>query len=316
MSDIIQEIRSNNKEAVKAVYQQYAKDVYNFAKSITGDHDSALAATKKTFLTLFKNIQNGEEPANLRTAALKIAYDVAYQMASPKAEAVQPAPAPAEDSSYAQPMFTQRGAKAAPAYEPAAEEDYEEEYYEDEYEEEGYDDEYAEEGYEDEAYEDGYYDDEYDDYDDEYDTYPEEEDDFVPPNRPQDANREPVYMPKGKLQLDPVEEEPQSRKKKAAKQQPAARGKNKPAPAYEEMSKKRRKADQYDDYDDYYDEDYDDYEEEKPRKKGLFIFCIVLNVVLILILLWFLCGLLVNLGILPDIDLGHSWFNAHIYPLF
>ena len=93
MDNIIQEIRSGNKDAVKEVYQEYAKDVYNFAKSITGDHDSALAATKKTFLTLFKNIQNGDEPANLRTAALKLAYDEAYKMAAPKKEE-----APAEEA--------------------------------------------------------------------------------------------------------------------------------------------------------------------------------------------------------------------------
>ena len=61
---------------------------------------------------------------------------------------------------------------------------------------------------------------------------------------------------------------------------------------------------------------FDEETEKKPRNKGLFIFCIILNIVLILILLWFLGGLLVNLGVLPDIDLGYSWFNAHIYPLF
>ena len=62
--------------------------------------------------------------------------------------------------------------------------------------------------------------------------------------------------------------------------------------------------------------DDEDEEYEKPRNKGLFIFCIILNVILILILLWFLGGLLINLGVLPEFDLGYSWFNAHIYPLF
>ena len=55
MSTLIEEIKSGNKDAVKAIYQEYAKDVYNFAKSITGDHDSALAATKKTFGKLINN---------------------------------------------------------------------------------------------------------------------------------------------------------------------------------------------------------------------------------------------------------------------
>ncbi|MCQ2513347.1 MAG: hypothetical protein MJ092_08205, partial [Lachnospiraceae bacterium] len=67
-----------------------------------------------------------------------------------------------------------------------------------------------------------------------------------------------------------------------------------------------------------YDDQYDDDEEElKPHhNKGLFLICILLNVVLILVLLWFLGGLLVNLGVLPEMDLGYSWFNNTIYPLF
>lgn len=282
MDNMIQEIRSGNKDAVKSVYQEYAKDVYNFAKSITGDHDSALAATKKTFLTLFKNIQNGDEPANLRTAALKIAYDEAYQMAAPAKEEA-PAPAaqeePVEEPSYAEPMFQQRTGRVPQA--PVIEDEYEDEY--------------------DEPYE-------------------EEEDDFVAPNRPQDANREEVYVPQGgydTLKIEPVDVEEEQVEMRGRRRRPAAqieeeeapRRRRKAAPVYEEEVEEE--------VDEYYDDDYDDdYEEVKPRNKGLFIFCIILNVILILILLWFLGGLLVNLGVLPDIDLGYSWFNAHIYPLF
>ncbi len=282
MDNMIQEIRSGNKDAVKSVYQEYAKDVYNFAKSITGDHDSALAATKKTFLTLFKNIQNGDEPANLRTAALKIAYDEAYQMAAPAKEEA-PAPAaqeePVEEPSYAEPMFQQRTGRVPQA--PVIEDEYED----------GYDE-----------------------------PYEEEEDDFVAPNRPQDANREEVYVPQGgydTLKIEPVDVEEEQVEMRGRRRRPAAqieeeeapRRRRKAAPVYEEEVEEE--------VDEYYDDDYDDeYEEVKPRNKGLFIFCIILNVILILILLWFLGGLLVNLGVLPDIDLGYSWFNAHIYPLF
>lgn len=296
MSDMIQEIRSGNKDAVKAVYQEYAKDVYNFAKSITGDHDSALAATKKTFLTLFKNIQNGDEPQNLRTAALKIAYDEAYQMAVPKDEpapAEEPAAqveepqAPAEEPSYAEPMFQQRTRPVPPV------DDYEEEY---------------------------------------EDTYEEEEDDFVAPNRPQDAEREDVYIPQGgydTLKIEPVDVDEEAAEMRGRRRRPADEFDEDGAPrrrrrAQEDPRQQRRRAQEVEEYDDdiddAYDDDYyddDDYvEEKKPRNKGLFIFCIILNVILILILLWFLGGLLVNLGVLPDIDLGYSWFNAHIYPLF
>ena len=56
--------------------------VYKFSKSITGDHESALEATKKSFVKLFKEIKNGETPTNLRTAALKIAYNEAGEYVS------------------------------------------------------------------------------------------------------------------------------------------------------------------------------------------------------------------------------------------
>ena len=85
---VIEEIRAGNKEAIKEVYKENVKDVYNFAKSITGDHDTALDATKKTFVILFKNIQNGEEPTNIRLAALKIAYDEACAIVMPSTEAI------------------------------------------------------------------------------------------------------------------------------------------------------------------------------------------------------------------------------------
>ena len=291
MSNIIQEIRSGNKDAVKQVYQEYAKDVYNFAKSITGDHDSALAATKKTFLTLFKNIQNGDEPANLRTAALKIAYDEAYKMAAPAQEeaAPQPAAAPAqEEDIYAEPMFQPRSGRTS-QIPPVVEDEYEEEY---------------------------------------EDSYEEEEDDFVPPSRPQDADREEVYIPKGgydTLKIEPVDVDEEAAEMRGRRRRPteefdedAPRNRRRQS-SQDEASRRHRSRSEESHDDRRYDDDYydDDYEEEtKPRNKGLFIFCIILNVILILILLWFLGGLLVNLGVLPDIDLGYSWFNAHIYPLF
>ena len=159
-----------------------------------------------------------------------------------------------------------------------------------------------------------------DEYEEEYDEpYEEEEDDFVAPNRPQDVNREEVYMPKGgydTLKIEPVDVEEEQVEMRGRRRRPAAQ--------FEEEAPRRRSRRQApvqeeveDVQDDYYDDDYEEeYEEVKPRNKGLFIFCIILNVILIIILLWFLGGLLVNLGVLPDIDLGYSWFNAHIYPLF
>ena len=85
---VIEEIRAGNKETIKEVYKENVKDVYNFAKSITGNHESALDATKKTFVILFGRIQKGEEPANIRLAALKIAYDEACAIAMPSTDAL------------------------------------------------------------------------------------------------------------------------------------------------------------------------------------------------------------------------------------
>ncbi|MCF0142366.1 MAG: hypothetical protein HUJ75_03205, partial [Parasporobacterium sp.] len=78
--ELYQQIKAGNKEVIKNVYKENAKDVYNFAKSITGDHESALEATKKAFVTLFTQIRNDEYPINIRLGAMKIAYDEACSM--------------------------------------------------------------------------------------------------------------------------------------------------------------------------------------------------------------------------------------------
>lgn len=85
---VIEEIREGNKETIKNIYKENVKDVYNFAKSITGNHETALDATKKTFVILFNRIQKGETPANIRLSALKIAYDEACAIAMPSTDAI------------------------------------------------------------------------------------------------------------------------------------------------------------------------------------------------------------------------------------
>ena len=313
MGSLIEQIRSGDKDAVKAVYQEYAKDVYNFAKSITGDHDTALAATKKTFVKLFNNIKKGEEPENIRTALLKVAYDEACSMAMPAKEAADTAktivPTPIEEK---------QAPKHEEIYMPKG----------------GYDSLQVEEVAVDETAEEII-------EEAPRPRRPRTEDGAPRPRRPRPAEdgteeaprprkRRPVEeteemeeeAPRRKrprpapameeeAEEEYVEEQPRSRKKKRAKNEEES-----------VPSKKRRADDDVDVYDALEDEEgyEEEYEEEgeyeKPRNKGLFIFCIILNVILILILLWFLGGLLINLGVLPEFDLGYSWFNAHIYPLF
>ncbi len=79
------------------------------------------------------------------------------------------------------------------------------------------------------------------------------------------------------------------------------------------------------DYADYYDDAWDPFAEEdeeeayaRPSALGRFfsVMLLILFSVLILVLLWALAGLLMETGTLPAVDLGYSWFNAHIYPFF
>lgn len=41
-----------------------------------------------------------------------------------------------------------------------------------------------------------------------------------------------------------------------------------------------------------------------------------LLVLFLLILLWVVAGIFMDLGFLPQLDLGYGWFNVHIFPLF
>ena len=256
MNDIIQEIRAGNKAAVKAVYQKYAKDVYNFAKSITGDHDSALFATKKTFSILFNNIKRGDEPTNLRTAALKIAYDEAYNAATTGKSVDKSTDAYAESESPANKTYLKPK----------------------NIENTSYNDEPVASNYS---------------YDDSYDNYNSRQ--SRTPARRQ-TYQEPEYDDYEDTYQDDYEEYEAPKKSKRGKQNNSVYN-------------------AFDDGDQYNDEYYDE-QPEKHRNKGLFVFCIIINIILILVLLWFLCGLLVNLGVLPQIDLGYTWFNNTIYPLF
>lgn len=241
---VIEDIRAGKKDAIKEVYKENVKDVYNFAKSITGNHDTALDATKRTFVILFNNIQKGETPTNIRLSALKIAYDEACRIAMPSTEAIN---SPYDKEAEEEP--TPFVAKDVPEEEPKAVSETAEE---------------AEDESESEA-----------------EAVPEE------------ALAEEA-LPAAE---EPLEEESIS---------------------------------ESDDLDEIetetyflggigsYDRDNDtESDEEEGKSSGLRTFFLIANIVLILILLWFLFGLLQNLGIIPDsVNIGHQWFNDTIYPIF
>lgn len=61
-----------------------------------------------------------------------------------------------------------------------------------------------------------------------------------------------------------------------------------------------------------------DFEEDTPGKCVNFWFCLALVLLLVLIgvCLWVMLGLLMEIGLIPYLDLGHSWMMNRITNLF
>ena len=243
---LVDDIKSGSSDAIKQLYQENAQDIYDFAKGITNNHDTAMQATKSTLSKLVQQIQGGSVPANIHSEALKLAYDEACKISMPSVQNIK-SPYD-EDAEEEAPVRKSR--ESAPK---AARRQ--------------------------EQYSDSY------------------EDDY---------------------------EEAPAQKRRSAQ----SKG-NRPEYDRRQQSQARRSRDEYyDDYDRYdqgryndryqdYEDDYDDYEEKRGHGAGFYI-CLVINIILVLLLIWFLIGLLVNLGVLPDSlnMLGYNWFNETIYPLF
>ena len=67
-----------------------------------------------------------------------------------------------------------------------------------------------------------------------------------------------------------------------------------------------------------FDAAFPEKKKKRKRKRHPFLSALVtfLLICIALILAWALVGVLMRLNILPLHDLGYSWFNANIYPLF
>ena len=269
---VIEEIKAGNKETIKQVYKENVKDVYNFAKSITGNHESALDATKKTFVILFGRIQKGQEPSNIRLAALKIAYDEACAIAMPSTDAVD---SPFDKDKLEDEDITFKvndEEKAAPS-----------------------DEAFAGESAEDEITEDL------------HDDLPENE--VIEEAAPESlAHDDPVSENETVQTPDQMPEDVSGSDEDL----------NISDDLFEDLTREDTLEDNYED-EDFSFENTDDESEYETRKKHpvLSKILIVINIILVLILIWFLLGLLQNLGIIPEsISMGHEWFNEVIYPLF
>ncbi|MEL7603340.1 MAG: hypothetical protein AAGU77_09320 [Bacillota bacterium] len=42
----------------------------------------------------------------------------------------------------------------------------------------------------------------------------------------------------------------------------------------------------------------------------------IILIVLLLLIIWYIVGALMRMGMLPNVDLGYSWFSSHVFSLF
>lgn len=291
---LVDDIRAGSSDAIKQLYQENAQDVYDFAKGITNDHETAMQATKSTLSKLVQQIQEGSEPANLHSEALKLAYDEACKIAMPSVQDIR---SPYDEDTEEEPVPVVTPKKQR--QEPAQSAPQKEEYYEERYEEE------------------------------EYEEAPRaprrgntrakaEERDVVRDSRgsrdARDARDARDVRDARGARDDRYDRDPRERAQAQRGNRPSDPRRNARQEYYEDDY--NRRYDRYNDYEEDYE--YDDYE-GKPKHGAGFYVCLVINIFLVLILIWFLIGLLMNLGVLPDTlqsKLGYDWFNNTIYQLF
>ena len=273
---IIEQIKKGDKETIQAVYKQYAVDVYKFSKNITHDHDLAMKATEQTFLDLFKSIQKGESAPD---DLRREALKTTYI----KAQAIMAEKAAEEEAKKEVPAEEPVPAKEETAAEEAVVKTKEEAP-----SEPAAVPEVSEEKEEPAAEE----------------SVAEETQDVQETEDPDNDDLK-IEFPEGeKYEADEEEGDPVSETRVIDISEAPEEG-DRIFKEDEEAEIRER----------YYTEDEE--EEEVKSNKGLFVFLVVINVILILLLLWLLVGLLVNLEVLPEsVDLGYTWFNNHIYPIF
>lgn len=331
---IIEEIRSGNKDSIKTVYQSYAKDIYNFSKSITGDHDSAMNATKKTFINLFSNIQNGETPEDIRLAALKIAYDESCAIAMPDAAKQPAAEAPADEEKVIGDDIVDTPEEFQSVMEESDQES-EAASWKDEPNEAEFPDQMIQTAAEETPADDAV----------DTQTEPSEgipvETEQTPeaPVTEEAVETENVQVAAASFAEDVQDEINEDTEAVAEVTKDVSNApENVSAEAAEDIGNTQvfninamdynqdgeLVIDEKEEIDDKGLVDLEDtFEEEaeeepvKPRKKGVTAIIVIINIILILILLWLLYGLLINFGVLPQVaDLGYTWFNETIYPIF
>ncbi len=296
--EAINAIRSGDREAIKIVYKEHAKDVYNFAKSITGDQNSAMEATKKTFINLFTGIQKGENPANIRLAALKLAYDEACRIAMPSTADIdspfdrQPEDTQAKEETSARESVSSIADEEINRAETAAADH--NEIFTDAGDFTRSDISLDEDGDicdsdQPQAYEDGISDEHDEKEDIPYDIDGAELD--ITDEEDEESDKDDDWM--GNTVVFNIKE------------------------ALGDSDDEIELGEEDEDEDDIGDEN--DEEDGEKRGKASTVIIVIINVILVLILLWLLYGLLVSFDIIPDVihlQSTYDLFNEKIYPIF
>lgn len=296
--EAINAIRSGDRDAIKIVYKEHAKDVYNFAKSITGDQNSAMEATKKTFINLFTGIQKGENPANIRLAALKLAYDEACRIAMPSTADIdspfdrQPEGTQAKEETSARESVSSISDEEINRAETVAADH--NETFTDAGDFTRSDISLGEDGDicdsdQPQAYEDGISDEHDEKEDIPYDIDGAELD--ITDEEDEGSDKDDDWM--GNTVVFNIKE------------------------ALGDSDDEIELGEEDEDEDDIGDED--DEEDGEKRGKASTVIIVIINVILVLILLWLLYGLLVSFDIIPDVihlQSTYDLFNEKIYPIF
>ena len=76
---LIEEARSGDREAMKALYELFAPRIYNFLVRLSGSRSEAEDATQQTFLTVLQRLPSLREPGQLESWIYRIARNEIYQ---------------------------------------------------------------------------------------------------------------------------------------------------------------------------------------------------------------------------------------------
>lgn len=76
---LIEEARSGDREAMKAIYELFAPRIFNFLVRLSGSRAEAEDATQQTFLTVLQQLHRLRDPGQMESWIYRIARNEIYQ---------------------------------------------------------------------------------------------------------------------------------------------------------------------------------------------------------------------------------------------